>query len=183
MKAELITSFGDYHSPIDWQTELVEELARAVAREERERRAATGDVTNEPGRAAEAEVRAVMSEWADAVRTRDVDALCRLVSEDVVMLMPRSAPLRGREAARSLYATLFATVAIEQQFEVAQIDIAGGRAVAWGRDTVTVVDLETRQIRDRASGHGLTVFRREEDGRWRVTHAINNMAREDSSSG
>ena len=40
VKTELITSFGDYHSPIHWQIDLVEELVRAVAREERERCAA-----------------------------------------------------------------------------------------------------------------------------------------------
>jgi hypothetical protein len=37
VRDELITSFGDYHSPISWQSDLVAELVRAVAREERER--------------------------------------------------------------------------------------------------------------------------------------------------
>ncbi len=73
------------------------------------------------------EVRAVADAFADAYETEDGRALRRLLTSDVVRLLPEGAPLRGRGAVAGAYEAQFRENAT-QSYDLEGLDVRGGRA-------------------------------------------------------
>ena len=117
-------------------------------------------------------IRNLIQTWLRATREGDVDTVLDLMTPDVVFLVPGQEPMQGRDAfAVSLRAAL-GTHAIESASEIDEIVVSGDLAYCRTRLKVTVTSKHggTPML---CSGHTLSIMRRCEDGRWRLTRDAN----------
>jgi len=114
--------------------------------------------------------------WVEAARTEDAAALSGLYTQDAVFLPPGQAEVVGRDEIRSLFAAQFERFDASYDFEIREIVVSGDWAFRRGVYTVhaTLDDGTTRTVRDKF----LDVWRRGEDGRWRIARDIWNRAAE-----
>jgi uncharacterized protein (TIGR02246 family) len=115
--------------------------------------------------------------WIEAVKTKDIDRLLSLVTDDVVFLPPSGPPIKGKQAVGDLYRSLFAQFDVDQVANNEEIEVAGEWAFSWGFETLTLSPLGGGSpIRMR--GKGLTVLRQQAEGSWKFARGINNSAPE-----
>ena len=116
--------------------------------------------------------------WAAAAKARDLEASVNAMAEDGVMFPPDHAPVVGRAAIREYMAGAFATPGFSVQWVSGETRVAasGDLAYSFDRSTYTIPDSggTVRTIHAK----GLTVWRREADGRWRCVADIWNGAPE-----
>jgi len=125
--------------------------------------------------------RAVMaadSAWAAAASARNLEASVNAMAEDGVMFPPDQARVVGRTAIREYMAGAFATPGFSVQWVTGETRVAssGDLAYSFDRSTYTIPDSggTVRTIHAK----GVTVWRREGDGRWRCVADIWNSAPE-----
>ena len=124
----------------------------------------------------EQQIRALVAEWMDATRAGDVDAVLRLMSDDVAFLRAGRPPMGKEEFAASARALAAGAVAprIEGRGEILELQVAGDWAYAWSRLSVVVAPADGSAPIERA-GDTLTVFRRQ-GGRWLLARDANLLA-------
>ena len=112
--------------------------------------------------------------WVEAARAEDAAELSRLYTQEAVFLPPRQPEIVGRGEIRSLFAAQFERFDASYEFEIREIVVSGDWAFRRGVYTVhaTLDDGSTRTVRDKF----LDVWRRGEDGRWRIARDIWNRA-------
>ena len=119
---------------------------------------------------------AAHSAMHDALRMNDADAVLAFVADDVVLMPPGEAPVRGKHAMREWYAAFLS------QFRTSSLALAD-REVLAGDDWA--VDLGTYEwgltpaaggapVVDR--GNYVQVWKRQPDGQWRFAREIWNSA-------
>ena len=122
------------------------------------------------GTSSDAEIRALIDDWARAVRAKDVEAVMRHYSADVVAF-DLAPPLRyaGADALRASLAAWFRTFRGPVGYDIRDLDVTAGEDVAFCRSlnriSGTRTDGETTDVWVRA-----TVGLRKIDGAWKVTH-------------
>ena len=129
-----------------------------------------GKSTNMKTSTADAAIRALMKQWTDAVRTKDIDKLIAYYATDVVVfdLLP---PLEFVGAAhyRQNWVAWFASWQGLIGYEMRDLTITAGNEVAFSRSlnhiTGSRTDGEKNDVWVRA-----TVCFRKIDGQWKVTH-------------
>ena len=124
----------------------------------------------------EQEIRQLVATWMTATKAGDIDAVLKLMTEDVVFLVAGQPPMIGKAA--------FAAAAKGQagqgspQFdgtsEIQEIRILGDWAFMWTRLTVVVTPPGGGPSMTRA-GHTLTILRKLED-KWRLARDANMLA-------
>ncbi len=118
----------------------------------------------------EAQIRALIGTWAEAVRAKDVDAVMSHFAPDIVTF-DLAPPLQcsGADALRGSLAAWFPTFRGPVGYEVHDLNITADGDVAFCRSlnriSGTRTDGEKTDVWVRA-----TVGLRRIDGRWRVTH-------------
>lgn len=119
--------------------------------------------------------------WVEAARAEDAAALARLYTEDAVFLPPGRPEIVGRERIRSLFAAQFEQMDASYDFEIREIVVSGDWAFRRGAYTVraALADGSARTIRDKF----LDVWRRGEDGRWRIARDIWNRSESPEAGG
>ena len=98
------------------------------------------------------------------------------MAEDVVFLTPGNPPMRGHDA----FAASFQAVRgmrIEGHPEIQEIQIFGDRASCWNHLSVDITPLSGGEP-VRRSGHILSIFRKESDGRWVLWRDANLLTAE-----
>jgi uncharacterized protein (TIGR02246 family) len=118
-------------------------------------------------------IRQLTESWIDAVKTKDIDRLLTLVTDDVVFLPPTGPPIKGKEAVRDLYQLLFAQLDVMQSAKNEEIQVIGDWAFAWGSESLILTPRSGGAAVEMA-GKGLTILRRLTDGSWRFARGINN---------
>jgi ketosteroid isomerase-like protein len=126
--------------------------------------------------AARASVEQTTAAFHQALRTNDADALFGYVADDVVMMPPGEAPVRGKAAMRTWYAgflSQFRTSSLTLTDR--EVFIGEGWAVEmgayeWGLAPVAGGD----PVVDR--GHYMQVWKPTPDGHWRFAREIWNSA-------
>lgn len=123
----------------------------------------------------EQEIRQLVATWMTATKAGDIDAVLKLMTEDVVFLVAGQPPMIGKAA--------FAAAAKGQagqgspQFdrtsEIQEIRILGDWAFMWTRLTVVVTPPGGGPSMTRA-GHTLTILRKLED-KWRLARDANML--------
>jgi uncharacterized protein (TIGR02246 family) len=128
-------------------------------------------MAREPGRApADAEIRALVDDWASAVRAKDVDAVMRHYAADVVAF-DLAPPLQyaGADALRASLAAWFPTFRGPVGYDIRNLAVTAGADVAFCRShnriSGTRTSGETTDVWMRA-----TIGLRRIDGAWKVTH-------------
>ena len=123
----------------------------------------------------EQQIRALVAEWMAATRAGDVDAVLRLMSDDVMFLRAGRPPMGKDEfaaAARALAGP--EAPRIDGRGEILELEVAGDWAYAWSRLSVVVAPTDGSAPIERA-GDTLTVFRRQ-DGCWLLSRDANLLA-------
>jgi uncharacterized protein (TIGR02246 family) len=123
-------------------------------------------------------VAAADSAWAAAAAAHDLEASVNAMAEDGIMFPPDQAPVVGRTAIKAYMAAAFATPGFSVQWVTGDIGVAPGGDLAYSfdRSRYTVPD-SSGTIRT-IHAKGVTVWRREADGRWRCVADIWNGAPE-----
>jgi uncharacterized protein (TIGR02246 family) len=118
----------------------------------------------------EARIRALVDDWASAVRARDVDAVARHYAADVVAF-DLAPPLQyiGADALRTSLAAWFPTFRGPVGYDISDLHVTTGEDVAFCRSLNRIsgsrTDGGTTDVWVRA-----TVGLRKIDGTWKVTH-------------
>lgn len=120
-------------------------------------------------------IRDVIAAWQAATLAGDLPRVLALMADDVVFLTPGRPPF-GREEFAAGFRTMAGRVAIEPRSEVQEVQVVGDLAycVTHIRVTVTPAGQPPRT----RSGHTLTIFRKQPDGRWLLSRDANLLAEE-----
>jgi len=110
-------------------------------------------------------IREVIASWLRATAERDLERVLSLMAEDVVFLLPGQPPMRGRDAFAAASRSALGQFRIEGKPDIQEIRIAGDYAFCWNHLSVTMTPLQGGSSKQR-TGHILSVFRKEPDGRW-----------------
>lgn len=125
------------------------------------------------------EIREVLDAWDEALGEGDVDALVRLLDEEIVLLPAGRDSLEDPEAVRKSYRALFAQYAVKRRSEVDEIVLAGRWAFVRGVESFVLEPVggggESLQTEERRM---LSILHRGDDGRWRFARAMTNRGPE-----
>ena len=123
----------------------------------------------------EEQIRTLVASWMSATRNADVDAVMRLMTDDVVFLVPGKTPMGKAEfeaAAKSQAASN--APRFDGRSDIQEIKVFGDWAFMWSKLTVTAVPRDGGQSMTR-SGHTLTVFHKQ-GGLWLLARDANLLA-------
>jgi uncharacterized protein (TIGR02246 family) len=120
-------------------------------------------------------IRSLVAEWHRATAAGDVDAVLRLMAEDVVFLVAGKPPMKGRRVFEQGLRTLLASHRVESTGDVQEIEVSGDLAYCWTILTVRVTPLAGGSSNQR-QGSALSVLRRQSDGSWVLTRDANLLA-------
>jgi uncharacterized protein (TIGR02246 family) len=118
----------------------------------------------------EADIHALIENWAKAVRAENLEGILADHSPDILMFdLPRPTQSRGIDAYRKTWPPLFAWLRGSGAFDLSDIDVTAGDDVAFVTALIhcrgTEANGEKTQLEVR-----LTVGLRKIGGRWVVTH-------------
>jgi len=121
-------------------------------------------------------IRKLTEEWLTAMRNKDVGRLREMVTEDVVFLPPGFPPIRGKQAVEAMFNSFFPQFSsVEQSVSTEEVQVAGEWAFVWGIEEM-VLTPERGGPGIQMSGKGMSILRRQPDGRWKFARGINNAA-------
>jgi uncharacterized protein (TIGR02246 family) len=122
----------------------------------------------------EQKIREVIDKWAEATLAGDLAAILPLMTEDAVFLTASNVPMR-REDFIENFQSMARAVEVNARSNVQELTINGDIAVCWNLIEVKVTPLVGGDTIKRA-GNTLTVFRRGDDGQWRLWRDANMLA-------
>jgi uncharacterized protein (TIGR02246 family) len=114
----------------------------------------------------------LLAEWHRATAAGDVDAILRLMSDDVVFLVPGAAPVRGRGAFEAGLRKLLKSHRVDSTGDVQEIQVSANLAYCWTLLTVGITPLAGGGPNVR-SGSALSIFRKNPDGSWVLVRDAN----------
>jgi uncharacterized protein (TIGR02246 family) len=123
----------------------------------------------------EQQIREIISTWISATAEGDLDRVLGLMAEDVVFLSAGQPPLRGRDAFESVSRSMAGKMRFEGHPDIREIHVAGDYAFCWTRLHVTATPRD-EGLPIRRAGDVFSVFRKEQDGRWRLFRDANMLA-------
>lgn len=114
--------------------------------------------------------------WPEAAEAGDTERMISLYATDAVFLPPGSPPVEGRERIADLFRQQFGRFQVDVEFETDGIVVE--RDLAYRRGCYRA-DLVGRENRDTvvARDEFLEIWRRGEDGIWRITRDMWNSTR------
>lgn len=115
-------------------------------------------------RSDERDIREVHSAWIAAVNAGELGRLVALMADDAVFLAPGQAPY-GRDHFSAHFASAHQALRVDCHSELEEVVVAGDVAFTRCRDALSVTPRAGGEA-TRLSGHRLTVYRRQPDGRW-----------------
>jgi len=123
----------------------------------------------------EDQIRALVSSWMSATREGDVEAVLRLMTDDVVFLVPGKPPMRRAEFERNAKAQAAgAAPKFDGHSDIQEVKVSGDWAFMWSKLTVVASPRNGGSPSTR-SGHTLTVFHKQ-GGRWLLARDANLLA-------
>ena len=118
----------------------------------------------------EAEIRALIQRWANAVHAGDMDGVLADHTEDIVMFdVPPPNEVRGKAAYRDTWPPFFKYQLQGAAFEIVSLDVIAGKDVAFAHALLRC-GTEEELKKDPDSRLRLTIGLRKLDGRWAVAH-------------
>ncbi len=117
-------------------------------------------------------IRELIDAWLAATKAGDLQAVLRLMTEDVIFMVPGAAPF-GRDAFAQAFAGM-AGVRLDGRTEIQELMVGGDWAYLRNFIEMTISPPDGAPPK-RRSGHTLTVLRKGPDGRWRLSRDANLM--------
>jgi uncharacterized protein (TIGR02246 family) len=123
----------------------------------------------------EAKIRQLVATWMQATQAGNVDAVLRLMTDDVVFLVPGKEPMRKADFERAARAQA-AHVApnFSGSSDIQEIQVVGDWAFAWSRLSVVATPRDGSPASLR-TGHTLSVFRKQQ-GNWLLARDANLLS-------
>ena len=122
-------------------------------------------------RDAVASVVAVRDAWLAALRSRDVDRLMELITDDIVVMHPNGRTDIGKAVVRADFERFFKQFTVDQKAVSDETVVSSDWAFDRGRVQTTLVPVgggKPVQI----DSEVVTILRREADGAWKVARTI-----------
>ena len=116
-------------------------------------------------------IRDLVDTWMKASLAGDVDTVLRLMSNDVIFMVPGREPF-GKEAFQKASASQ-ASVRIEGTSDIQEIEVLGNWAYLRNHIALTVTPPGGKPVR--RSGYTLTILRKEPAGNWLLVRDANLM--------
>jgi uncharacterized protein (TIGR02246 family) len=107
--------------------------------------------------------------WMRASREGDTAAVLSLMTEDAVYMVPGREPF-GREAFEAS-SNAMAGMTIDGKSEIVELRVLGDWAFSRNRIDMTVTPSSGEPVR--RAGYTLTLYRKGDDGRWRLARDAN----------
>ncbi|UZR27766.1 YybH family protein [Methylococcus mesophilus] len=120
-------------------------------------------------------IRNLVARWHSASEAGDVEAVLRLMDEDVVFLVAGHPPMKGRSAFEQGLRGLLALNRIETTSEIQEIEVSGHLAYCWSVLNVRVIPKVGGRPVVR-SGSAVSILRKQTDGSWLVVRDVNLLA-------
>jgi len=120
------------------------------------------------------EIRTTDAAWAEAAAAKDADEAAEFLAEDAVMMPPNEPPIFGRDHVAQWMAKTLASPGFNLSWATTDVDVAnsGDFAYSIGTNQIQMQLPDGSMYTDR--GKGLTVWRKQEDGNWKVVLDIFN---------
>jgi uncharacterized protein (TIGR02246 family) len=109
-------------------------------------------------------IREVHATWIDAVNAGDLARLLTLMADDVVFLNPGQAPF-GRDEFSANFSAAQQRVHTRCSSELEEVVVVGEVAYTRSQDALSVTPCAGAEA-TQLSGHRITVYRKQPDGRW-----------------
>jgi uncharacterized protein (TIGR02246 family) len=119
-------------------------------------------------------IRELHAAWIDAVNGGDPACLLSLMADDVVFLNPGQAPL-GRDGFPAGFLAAHHQSRINCISELQDVVVVGDVAYTLSRDSLSVSPRTTGDAAQ-LTGHRMTVYRKQPDGRWLLARDAHTLA-------
>jgi len=114
--------------------------------------------------------------WVQAYRQGDYGAIPPLYTENA-LIMPRGRPaIEGRAALAGVLGGLAAGREVRIHFDILELEILGDHAWLVSRFTVRYGPPDTPGQKEVQHGRSMIIYRRGEDGRWRIHRDMDSPA-------
>jgi uncharacterized protein (TIGR02246 family) len=120
-------------------------------------------------------IRNLVAQWHSATAAGDVEAVLRLMAEDVVFLVAGHPPMKGRSTFEKGLRGLLASHRVESTSEVQEIEISGNLAYCWSVLNVRITPNTGSNVVVR-SGSAISLLRKQTNGSWLVVRDANLLA-------
>jgi uncharacterized protein (TIGR02246 family) len=119
-------------------------------------------------------IRNLIDTWMAATKAGDYATVLNLMGDDVIFLVPGQPPF-GKEAFTTNVQAM-KDVRVDGKSDVQEIIVAGDWAFC--RTHLVVAMTPPNGEVTRRSGHTLSIFRKERDGKWRLARDANLLAQQ-----
>jgi uncharacterized protein (TIGR02246 family) len=109
----------------------------------------------------------------NAENTGNASVFGKIAADDVVVMPPNAQPIVGRDAAETAMREFFGKFWMQIEYTDSAIEIRGDSAIDRGRYSQTITPKGGGDAVE-SKGSYLWIYRRDESGEWRQTHAIWN---------
>ncbi len=116
----------------------------------------------------------LFTEWHAATRARDLSRLLRLMSDDVVFLLPGQPPMRGKDSFAAAFQQHIQDHQFESSWQLEEVEVRDDLAFCWSRMSVMVMPV-LGGVAQHLAGHTLSILRRNPDGAWVVARDANML--------
>jgi len=120
-------------------------------------------------------IKSVLARWRESVNAGDADGLLALVTDDLEMIPPGVAPMRGAEAHQFLRGFTDEGKANLSPFKDEGVIVSGDLALQRYTYELTITPKDGGDPVE-MSGHGFHVFQRQRDGSWKLSKDIWSLA-------
>ena len=122
----------------------------------------------------EVKIRQLDADWAQAVRSKDLDKILGFYASGGSMMADRAPIATGTDALRAAWQQVLAIPGFKLSFTPTHIDVAKARDMAAEIGTFTESESDSSGKVNTLVGKYVVVWRKQPDGQWRVTADIFN---------
>jgi uncharacterized protein (TIGR02246 family) len=116
----------------------------------------------------EADIRAVLSSYGDALNGGKTQAVLPLYADDGVFMPPYSLSAVGKEAVRKAYDAVFAELKFDVKFTIAELVVMAPRWAYARTNSAGTTDHHSTGKTTAEANQELFIFKKGEDGKWRI---------------
>ena len=117
-------------------------------------------------------IRAAVGTWMKASADGDLPRVLELMDDDVVFIGPGRPPMRGKADFAAASKAMGGKVRVEGASDIQEVRVFGDWAYVWTQLTITMQPADGGAPTHR-SGPGLSVWRKQADGRWVIFRDAN----------
>jgi uncharacterized protein (TIGR02246 family) len=117
-------------------------------------------------------IRDLVATWLRATHDGDVEAVLELMTPDVIFLMAGQPPMVGKEKFAQGLRQVLDEHAIDSHSSIDEVAVSGDMAYCRTSLSITITS-KHGLLPLRRTGHTLSIMRRCEDGKWRLTRDAN----------